>query len=134
MSTAEPRSHSHVEALIRARCPGVSIKELERRHGVQAGGIANLLKPSRGARFPRLDTIERLAAILGLDTAKVFHAFALDAGLGAPDLTDTELDLVARFRRLGEQDQSRALALISALETVAHTLDGHAPAATSDQV
>ncbi|MBM7771758.1 transcriptional regulator with XRE-family HTH domain [Actinokineospora baliensis] len=132
MST--PDARSHVEALIRAHCPNISIKELERRHGLQAGAIANLIKPSREARFPRLDTVERLAVILGLKTATVFHAFATDAGLGAPDLSDAELDLVARFRRLDQQDQSRALALIGTLETVAHNLHNHAPAATSDQV
>ncbi|WP_026424694.1 hypothetical protein [Actinokineospora inagensis] len=132
MSSAGPRSH--VEALLRGCCgEDVSVKQLERDHGLKPGAIANYLKPSRDPNIPALAILERFATVTGASPNVVLNAFILDAGLGSPDLSDAEQELLARFRRLDKLDQSRLLAIMGSLESVANTHRHHV-STVADQV
>lgn len=114
--TAEP---SNVELLVAKYANGRSVKEIERQNELTAGALANFLKPSRGKGLPQLRVMQRFAAALDASMAEVSTAFVKDAGLGEFDYTDREVDLIKRFRKLGDRDQIRLLRLLETLEDTA---------------
>lgn len=70
-----------LEALIKARNPNVSIRELAEAAGLPQNRLAYYLKPgSHVERMPTAETIELIAQAINATPREVFLAFSEDLG------------------------------------------------------
>lgn len=122
--TAEP---SNVELLVAKYANGRSVKEIERQNGLAVGALGNVLRPSRGKTLPQLRVMQRFAEALNAPMSEVSTAFVKDAGLGEFNYTDSEVDLIKRYRNLSDRDQIRLLRVLATFEDTADD-----PSATDD--
>lgn len=120
----ENKRRSALDALIADKCPGMTVRDIERRAGLKEGNLGHYLKTPQRGEIPRLRVMERFAHALNTSITEVSRAFAADSRLALDDgpapMTGEEIELLALFRRLDDTHRPMAVALV---ETVGRQQD-----------